>query len=214
MDASIFLNYSFVQIYPKEQDCWIMWQFYLQFLRNLQTVFHSGCINLLPTNNVGEFLFLHTYSHICSLQIFLIIAIPVVMRWYVILVSMLISLIISHVEHLFMFFSCHLFVFFGEMSAQVFCEFLDWVFLLLLLSCVSYVHILKLNSCQQHHLQTFSPSSQTVFSFCLWFPFLYKSLIQSNLFLLLFLLPWEVDLRKHSYDLLSMCYQCSGGVEN
>ena len=32
------------------------------FLRNLHTVYHSGCINLNPTNSVLGFLFLHTLS--------------------------------------------------------------------------------------------------------------------------------------------------------
>ena len=39
-----------------------------------------------------------------------------------------ISLIFSDVEHLFMFFSDHLYVFFGEMSIKVSYLFLDWVF--------------------------------------------------------------------------------------
>ena len=37
------------------------------FLRNLHTVFHSSCTNLIPNNSVGGFPFLHTLSSICYL---------------------------------------------------------------------------------------------------------------------------------------------------
>ena len=43
----IFLNQSFLQRYALEWDCWIIWQFYFQFLiRNISTVLHNGCTNL------------------------------------------------------------------------------------------------------------------------------------------------------------------------
>jgi len=37
---------------------------FLVFLQNLPTIFLSGCTNLLPTNSVGGFPFLHTLSSI------------------------------------------------------------------------------------------------------------------------------------------------------
>ena len=40
------------------------------YLRNLHTIFHSGCINLHPTNSAREFSFLHTLSRIYCLQNF------------------------------------------------------------------------------------------------------------------------------------------------
>ena len=41
--------------------------FIVSFLRNLCTVLHNGCINLLVTNNVQGFPFLHTLSSIYCL---------------------------------------------------------------------------------------------------------------------------------------------------
>ena len=89
--------------------------FILSFLRNLHTIFHSGCINLHspPTVQAHSLfftpcpafivcrLFHDGHSDLCEV--------------ISIVVLICISLIMSSVEHLFMFVS-HLYVFFGEMS--------------------------------------------------------------------------------------------------
>ena len=72
------------------------------FQRNLNTIFPSGCPNVdIPTHSVSGFLFLYTLSRNLSVE-FLMMAILTSMRWYITVVSICFSLIISDVEHLFM----------------------------------------------------------------------------------------------------------------
>ena len=74
------------------------------FLRKLHHFFHNGCTNLHSTNSVWVFTFLHILHHRLLFAIFLIIAILTRVKWYLIVVLIHFSLVISNVDHLLMCF--------------------------------------------------------------------------------------------------------------
>ena len=102
--ACIFLNYCFhfLQIYTQEWNFWIAeTKTTFSLWRNFHTVFHTGCTNLHSHQQYTKFSFSPYPCQQLSFIIFLIIAVLTDVRFYLILILICISLMISNVEHLF-----------------------------------------------------------------------------------------------------------------
>ena len=148
------------------------------FLRGLHTVFYGDCANLHSQQQSTRVPFcLHPPQHLLSLVIF-IITILTGVRWYLIGVLICISLVISDVEHLFMYLLAIWVSFFWEnVYSGPLLNIFSWIICFFLLSCwVPYV-IWILTAYQIDGLQIFSLILLVVFLFCWWLPLLNRSIL-------------------------------------